>query len=184
MATAATISTVQTEARRSAPAFRTFAALLAAMGLPLGVFGLANLGAELLGAHPLFFAPFGLPGWAGAVAHFVQLGLLGAAFWALQRTAAKSPARLWLVALTMAYIALPFVTPPLDSMQLSLVATALFLLSLATAIRVGRASPVAGWLMAPMLAVIGFSATMGLAISAAYAPPFALLQHHSAPPAS
>lgn len=152
-------------------------------GLPLGLFGLVNLGAESLGILPLFFAPFGLPGWLGAVAHLVQLALLGSAYWALTQRAARSPARFWLLALIIGYVALPYVTPPLDSLQLSLVCSALFLLALATIARVGAVSRLAAWLMSPMLVVIGFSAVMGLAISAAFAPPFALIQGPETPPA-
>ena len=37
-------------------------------------------------------------------------------------------------------------------------------------------TPLAGWLMSPMLLILGFSATMGLVLTAAYSPPFALVQ--------
>lgn len=145
-------------------------------GLPLGLFGLVNLGAEAAGILPLYFSPFGLPGWFGAAAHLVQLGVLGIAFWALvQNHAARSP-RLWLGAFTLAYILLPFITPPLDSLQLAILCSGLFLVGLAAALRVGRASILAGWLMTPTLAIVGFSATMGLVLSVAFTPPFALTQ--------
>jgi hypothetical protein len=158
-------------------------AFLALTGLPLGLFGLVNLGAEALGILPLYFSPFGMPGWVGAIVHLVQLALLGSAYWALTQRDLHTGSRFWLMALIAAYILLPFITPPLDSLQLSLLCTGLFLLAIATTTRVGAVSPLAGWLMAPMLAVIGTSSIMGLAVAAAYAPPFAVLQAHAAPPA-
>jgi hypothetical protein len=145
-------------------------------GLPLGLFGLVNLGAEAMGVIPLFFSPFGMSGAAGAMVHLAQLALLGAAWWVLSRNAPKSQARHWLTGLTIAYIALPFITPPLDSLQLSLVSTSLFLLCLATLNRVGAASARAGWLLAPISIVLGTSAALGLILTAAYTPPFALTQ--------
>ncbi|ODT67642.1 MAG: hypothetical protein ABS75_23320 [Pelagibacterium sp. SCN 63-23] len=150
--------------------------LAVAMGLPPGLFGLLNLGAESLGILPLFFAPFDLPGWIGAIAHLAQLALLGAAYWVLSHNHANRGARFWLLAFIAAYILLPFVTPPLDSLQLSLACTALFLVGLASLRRAAAAAPLAGWFMAPALLVLGFSATMGLAIAASYSPPFALVQ--------
>lgn len=86
--------------------------------------------------------------------------------------------------LTGAYVLLPFITPPLDSLQLALVSTTLFLLAVATARRAAAVSRLAGWMMAPTLAIIGFSATMGLAIAAAYSPPFALMQGTEPAPAA
>lgn len=184
MATAATLAITRPEPRTTASSWRVALAWIICTGLPLGLFGLLNLGGEAIGILPLFFAPFGLPGWVGAIAHLGQLALLGSAYWALTQRKSRSPARLWLIALMAGYIALPFITPPLDSLQLSLVCTGLFLASVATISRVGAVSPLAGWMMAPMLAVIGFSATMGLAIAAAYAPPFALMQAQQAPSAA
>lgn len=184
MATAATLAIARPEAHATPSSWRMMLAWIICTGLPLGLFGLLNLGGEAIGIQPLFFAPFGIPGWIGAVAHLGQLALLGSAYWALTQRDGQSPTRFWLVALIAGYIALPFVTPPLDSLQLSLVCTGLFLASVATISRVGAVSPLAAWMMAPMLAVLGFSATMGLAIAAAYAPPFALMQAHQAPSAA
>lgn len=144
-------------------------------GLPLGLFGLTNLGVEAMGMIPLFFSPFGMPGPVGAIVHLAQLALLGTAWWVLCRDAPKSLARHWLTGLTVAYIALPFITPPLDSLQLSLVSTLLFLLCLATLNRVGAASARSGWLLAPVSIVLGTSAALGLILTAAYTPPFALV---------
>ncbi|MBJ3786799.1 hypothetical protein [Devosia sediminis] len=159
-------------------------AFFALTGLPVGLFGLANLLGEALGILPLYFSPFGLPGWAGAVAHLAQLALLGSAYWALTQRDLHTRSRFWLMALIAAYIALPFVTPPLDSLQLSMVCTGLMLLAIATATRIGAVSPLAGWLTAPLMAVLGLSSVMGLAISAAYAPPFAITQVNQAAPAA
>lgn len=183
MATTATFANAR-PGSRSASNVRVALALLACMGLPPGVFGLVNLGAEQLGILPLFFAPFGLPGWAGAIAHLAQLALLGGAFWAVTRHRDHHKAQAWLLALTTAYILLPFITPPLDSLQLALVSTTLFLLSVATVRRAAAVSAAAGWMMIPMLAIVGFSATMGLAIAAAYSPPFALMQGTEQAPAA
>ncbi len=154
---------------------RNVLTILACAAIAPGLFGLANLGAEALGVMPLFFAPFGLPGWSGGAIHLGQLALLGAAFGALIPLHAQV-ARIWLAMLIAAYIALPFVTAPLDSLQLSILCTTILLFGLATIRRVGEASPLAGWLMTPMLAIVGFSAAMGLVLTAAYTPPFALIQ--------
>lgn len=183
MATTATFQQTRSSATSSALHWRALLALAACTGLPLGLFGLVNLGADALGYLPLFFSPFGLPGWAGAVLHLGQLALLGAAFWALSRGEDHGSARFWLVGLTLGYVLLPYITPPLDSLQLTAVCSLLFLLSLATVTRVGAASSLAGWLMSPMVFVIGVSAAMGLAISLAFAPPFALMQAQQAPAA-
>jgi hypothetical protein len=170
------IETVQSKHTTVAHPVRDTFSFVVAAGLPLGLFGLVNLGAEALGVLPLFFAPFGIPGWVGAVIHLAQLSFLGIAFWAVSRQSAERSPLIWLSVLTGAYILLPFITPPLDSLQLSIICSTLFLVSLAGIHRVGKVSALAGWLMAPALAILGFSATMGLALAAAYAPPFALMQ--------
>lgn len=179
MATTADFITALPERRSAGANLRAALTVLACAALAPGLFGLVNLGAEALGLMPLFFAPFGLPGWAGGAAHLVQLALLGAAYGALILAAAPR-ARLWLALLIAGYIALPFITAPLDSLQLSLVCTSILLFGLATIRRAGQASPLAGWLMAPMLAIVGFSAAMGLVLTAAYTPPFALIQGQNA----
>lgn len=156
--------------------FRDVASFAVAMGLPIGLFGLVNLGAESVGMLPLFFAPFGIAGWIGAAAHLAQLSFFGIAFWAVLRATDDRRPLAWLAAVTGAYILLPFITPSLDSLQLSLICSTLFLVTLAGLQRVGKVSKLAGWLMTPTLAIVGFSATMGLALAAAYSPPFALMQ--------
>ncbi|WP_297107730.1 hypothetical protein [uncultured Devosia sp.] len=157
--------------------------LVMCAGLPLGLFGLLNLGAEAIGIIPLFFSPFGLPGPAGAALHLIQLACLGAAWWALTLQPKAAGSSIWLGALTVAYVVLPFATPPLDSLQLSIVCTSLFLLSVATMARVARISRLASWLMAPSSIVLGLSATLGLIMTAAYTPPFALMTDQPQAPA-
>lgn len=176
MATTATFETVKTNQPALAHPVRDTLGFVIAAGLPLGLFGLVNLGAETLGVLPLFFAPFGIPGWIGAVAHLVQLSFLGIAFWAVTRATPDRAPLVWLAALTAAYILLPYITPPLDSLQLSMACSALFLVTLAGLQRVAKVSALGAWLMTPTLAILGFSATMGLALAAAYSPPFALIQ--------
>ena len=117
----------------------------------------------------------------GASAHLTQLALIGAAYWAIVQQRPKSRSRFWIIALGAAYIALPFVTPLLDSLLLAIICSLMFLLTIATTLRVGRISRLGGWLLAPMLGVVGLSSAMGLAI-AAYAPPFALTQSQQAAP--
>ncbi len=180
MATTAEFTTALPARRGAAFDLRHVLTILACAALAPGLFGLVNLGAEALGIMPLFFAPFGLPGWSGGAVHLGQLALLGAAFGALIPLDAQ-PARTWLAVLIAAYIALPFLTAPLDSLQLSILCTTILLLGLATIRRVGEASPLAGWLMVPMLAIVGFSAAMGLVLTAAYTPPFALVQGNNPP---
>ncbi len=165
-------------------ALQAAARLVVCTSLPLGMFGLVHLSASAIGLFPIFFAPFGLPTWGGAVMHLLQLALLGGAFWALTEKATRGTARQWLIGLTAFYILLPFFTPLINSLQLGLVCTALFLGTMATIRRVGPAAPMAGWMMAPMLAVTGTSAALGLTMAAAYSPPFALMQSgQSQPPA-
>lgn len=178
MATTANLVSALRQPHHASIGLSAALSVLAGAALAPGLFGLANLGAEMLGLMPLFFAPFGLPGWAGAIAHLAQLALLGAAYGALIPLAAHR-ARIWLAVLILAYIALPFLTAPLDSLQLSLVCTMVLLMGLATLRRVGDASSLAGWLLTPMLAIVGFSAAMGLVLTAAYSPPFALVQNQN-----
>jgi hypothetical protein len=181
MATTAQFTTVLPAHRSTAFDLRHVLTIFGGAAIAPGLFGLVNLGAEAFGVFPLFFAPFGLPGWSGGAIHLAQLALLGAAFGALMPLAATR-ARIWLAVMIAAYIALPFLTAPLDSLQLSILCTTLLLLGLATIRRVGEASALAGWLMTPMLAIVGFSAAMGLVLTAAYTPPFALVQGQDAPP--
>ena len=181
MATAATFHSARPGLHADRSAWEQSLALFVYAGLPLGLFGLLHLGAEALGLMPLFFTPFGLPTWTGAAAHLAQLALVGAAYWAVTQANVTGRARPWLIALAAAYLVLPFATPMLDSLMLALVCTLLLLLVVATTIRAGSESLLAGWMLAPMLAMVGLSAAMGLAV-AAYAPPFALTQTQQAPP--
>lgn len=183
MATTATINSVQSGQRAHAHPYRDALSLLVAAGLPLGLFGLVNLGAEAMNVLPLFFAPFGIPGWIGAVAHLAQLSMLGVAFWAVTRSTHDRTPLVWLTAIIAAYILLPYITPPLDSLQLSILCSALFLVTLAGMVRIGKVSTPAALLMSPTLAIVGFSATMGLALAVAYSPPFALMQAQQPAPA-
>lgn len=155
--------------------------------LPLAGFGAANFLAESSGVMPLFFSPAGLPGWAGAAIHLIALALTGLGIGlAYEKGLRGRKALPWGVALIIGMIAFPFFAAPLDSLQLALVMTGVMMLGLATAIRVARVSRLGGWLMIPMLGWIGFGAVLGLAISAAWAPPFALVtaQNPAAPAAS
>ena len=143
--------------------------------LPLAVFVIANGVGQLTGNPPLFFSPFGLPGWVGAVMHLAALPLFGAARWlVVERGEAGRRASWWLVALMLGMIAFPYVVLPLDSLSLSMVSMALFVLGVATALRVSAVSRTAAVVMAPGLAWMGLSAAMGLAFVAAWAPPFAV----------
>jgi len=143
--------------------------------LPLAVFVIANGVGQITGNPPLFFSPFGLPGWFGAVMHLVTLPLFGAARWMVaERGEAGRKAGWWLVALMLGMIAFPFVVLPLDSLALSMISMALLLLGIGTTLRVSSVSRQAGLVMAPGLAWMGLSAAMGLALVAAWAPPFAV----------
>ena len=176
MATTATLDQVRSGQAVLGAGLARSARLVAHAALPVGAFGFVNFLAIAFGHEPIFFAPFGLPHWAGAMAHLAQLGLLGAAFWALSERPGHAAARNWLIGLTGLYIALPFLTPLLDALQLTLACTALFLVALATMVRLGAVSRLASFMVAPMLVIVGLSAALGLALAAAYTPPFALTQ--------
>lgn len=150
-------------------------ALVVAGGLPLGLFGLANLAGESLGLMPLFFAPFGLPGWAGALFHLSLLPLVGVAT-LLALRAGGQRALPWSCALVAVLLAFPFVSSALDSLQLSILAVSMLLLAAATTYRLSRYSSPAGLIMVPALVWLGISAALGLALAAAWSPPFALMQ--------
>lgn len=143
--------------------------------LPLAVFVIANGMAELNGAVPLFFAPFGLPGWVGALLHIGSLPLFGVARWLVARRGHEGQvAGWWLVALMAGTIAFPFIVAPLDSLALSIVSMSLLLVGLGTAIRTSAVSHRAGLLMMPGLAWMGLSAFVGIGLVAGWSPPFAL----------
>jgi len=160
----------------AAPAWRAAAGVLLWAGLPLGLFGLVNLGAEALGRYPLFFAPFGLPGWAGALLHLVMLVLLGAAFGLLAGPRANRPARLWLAVLAAGLIGFPFLVAPLPALGLSAFSLLLALIGAAAMIRVAARSRAAALVLAPALLWLGVGALLGLAFTLAWTPPFGLVQ--------
>ncbi|KKC40975.1 hypothetical protein WH87_02140 [Devosia epidermidihirudinis] len=149
--------------------------LLFAMAMPLAAFSFINWIVEVDGMLPLFFSPFGLPGWIGAALYLGTLPLLGASWHLVHREGvAGSSASWWVAALAIGFVGFPFVVTPLDSFALSAFAVALSLIGFAAALRAASVSPLAGWVMAPALLWMGFSALVGLAFTAAWAPPFAL----------
>ena len=71
--------------------------LVLGAALPVSVFVIVNGLAELNGMVPLFFAPFGLPGWVGAALHIGSLPLFGVAHWMVANCGRDgSVARRWL----------------------------------------------------------------------------------------
>ncbi|PXA98834.1 hypothetical protein DMC47_06480 [Nostoc sp. 3335mG] len=152
---------------------------------PLAAFGGVNLAAEALNVMPLFFSPVGLPGWVGAAIHLVLLLTTGIALGLVAHRGRRGlNAVRWGFVFTLAMIAFPFVAAPLDSLALALMMTGVILLGLATAIRVARLSRLGGWLMLPSLVWIGFGAALGLAVAAAWSPPFALINAQQPAPSS
>lgn len=175
MATTAVNSAVLTARRSERANLRDLLALAVAGGLPLGLFGLVNLAGEGVGILPLFFAPYGLPGWLGAATHLGLLFLIGvSAGLAVQRGGRAVLG--WVAALVAGMIGFPFIAPWLDSLQLAFYALALFLLCAATSYRLSRHSALAGLLMLPTLAWLGLGTALGLTMAAAWTPPFALTQ--------
>lgn len=143
--------------------------------LPLSVFVIVHGLAQLAGVMPLFFAPFGLPGWLGAVLHIGSLPLFGIARWMVaQNGDAGRRAGWWLVGLMAGTIGLPFVAAPLDPLLLSAGTVLLVLVGMATGLRVAAVSPLAGLIMLPGLAWMGLSAFVGLSLAAGWSPPFGL----------
>jgi hypothetical protein len=150
---------------------------------PLGVFGLINFLVDPIGLHPLFFSPFGIPGWVGAIIHLVQLAGLGAAYAAMTRADHPNSAGFWIMLTTTGFIALPFATLALDPFQLTLAGTSLFLLTLSTLLRSAPHSRTAAWFIVPALGMVGLSTIMGLLLAASYLPPFAPIYAHTQSPA-
>ncbi|UJW87394.1 hypothetical protein [Devosia sp. SL43] len=149
--------------------------LVLSAALPLAVFMIANGVAELNGVLPLYFAPFGLPGWVGAALHIGSLPLFGIARWMVaERGQAGRSAGWWLVALMAGTIAFPFVVLPLDALMLSIVSMSLLLLGVSAAVRTALVSTRAALVMLPGLAWMGLSAFVGLSFVAGWSPPFAL----------
>lgn len=162
--------------------FGALARLGLAAVLPLAAFGGVNFLGEAMGVNPYFFAPAGLPGWAGAAIHLTLLLLVGLAIgFAVNDNRAVLP---WGIALVVAMVAFPFPAAALDSLALALMMTVVMLIALATSLRIAASSRLGGWLMVPVLIWIGFGAALGLAIAAAWSPPFALITtQNPAPPA-
>jgi len=168
--------TFHTSATHSGPDVARLARLGLMTVLPLAALGGANFIGEATGFTPLFFSPAGMQGWMGAVAHLVVLAPLGLALGlSMESSRAGNHAELWLVAFIAGLIAFPFFAPLLDAFALALVMTSLVLLGMAAGLRVARRSSLAGWLMAPALIWIGFGSALGLAMTAAFSPPFALV---------
>jgi len=162
--------------------FGALARLALSAVLPLAAFGAANFLAEAAGLQPHFFSPAGLPGWAGAAIHLVLLFSVGLA---IGLAASKNGNVLpWGIALVAAMITFPFPAAALDSLALALVMTTVLLLALATSLRVATASRLGGWLMLPVLVWVGFGAALGLAVAAAWSPPFALINAQNPAPAA
>jgi hypothetical protein len=154
--------------------------LVLSAALPLAVFVIANGVAELNGILPLFFSPFGLPGWLGGALHIGSQPLFGSARWMVaDRGRRGRVAGWWLVALMAGTIGFPFVVMPLDSLMLSLVAMTLLLVGLSAALRTAAVSNRAALVMLPGLAWMGFSAFVGLSFVAGWAPPFGLTNTNS-----
>jgi hypothetical protein len=149
--------------------------LVLSASLPLAVFVLANGVAELNGTLPLFFSPFGLPGWVGAALYIGSLPLFGIARWMIAREghAGRVAAR-WIVALMAGAIVFPFIVAPLDSLMLSIASMALVIVGLAALARVAQISVKAALVMAPGLSWLGLSALVGLSFIAGWSPPFGL----------
>lgn len=153
--------------------FGALARLAFYAALPLAAFSAVNVMAEAAGVEARFFSPAGLPGWAGAGIHLAMLFSIGLA---LALVGARSAGTLaWGVALLAGIIAFPFAAAPLNSLTLALMMAAILLLALATAIRISKVSRLGGWLMVPALCWFGFAAALGLAVAAAWSPPFALI---------
>lgn len=148
---------------------------LLSAALPLAAYVVAHGIADLNHLTPLFFAPFGLPGWVGGVLYLMGLPLFGIARWMVaERRESGRVAGWWLVALIAGTIAFPFVVFPLDSLMLSIVSMALLILGIGAAIRTAKVSHLAGFIMLPGLAWMGLSAFVGLSFVAGWTPPFSL----------
>lgn len=162
--------------------FGAMARLALAAVLPLAAFGAVNFLGETIGFQPHFFSPAGLPGWAGAAMHLALLATISLAL-GLAMTTSRA-ALPWGVALLVGMIGFPFLATSLDSLALALLMTSVLFLALATSLRVAAASRLGGWLMLPILLWLGFAAALGLAVAAAWSPPFALITAQNPAPAA
>ncbi len=180
----ATITAKQFDLHHTAPLidFGALVRLALATILPLAAFGAVNLMGETINLQPHFFSPAGRPGEAGAAIHIILLATIGLALGlAMGTSRAVLP---WGVALLVGMIGFPFLATSLDSLALALLMTSVLFLALATSLRVAAASRLGGWLMLPTLIWLGFAAALGLAVAAAWSPPFALITAQNPAPAA
>ena len=160
---------------------RDYVGMALSAALPLAVFIIVNGLADFNNAVPLFFAPFGLPGWVGAALYLGALPLFGAARWLVAREGAQGRiAGWWIVALMAGAIVFPFLANAFDALALSIVSMLLVLVGVAAAGRAALVSRLAALLMLPGLLWLGFSALVGLSFVAAWSPPFALTNTNNA----
>ena len=166
-------------------AFGEYARLALFSAMPLAAFGGANFVAEAMGAQPLFFSPGGLPGWLGAALHLALLFTIGLSLGLAYATGRRGRKIMpWGIALVIGMVAFPFFAGWLDAFALALVMTFVLLIGFATSLRIARVSRLGGWLMLPTLFWVGFGAVLGLAVAAAWSPPFALITAQNTAPAS
>jgi len=166
-------------------ALGSLARLALITALPLAAFGGTNFAAEAAGLQPLFFSPGGLPGWAGASLHLVLLFTIGLALALTYETGRRGRKVMpWGVAFVAGMIVFPFVAGYIDAFALALVMTGVLILGLATGLRIAKVSRAGSWLMIPSLLWVGFGAVLGLAVAAAWSPPFALITAQNTAPAS
>lgn len=149
--------------------------LLLSAALPLAAYVVFNGFASLNNVVPLFFAPFGLPGWVGCALHLMALPLYGIARWLVaEKGEAGAKAGWWLVALMAGTIVFPFIVAPLDSLAVSIISMSLLIAALGAGVRTAKVSHLAGAIMLPGLAWMGLSAFVGLSFVAGWTPPFGL----------
>ncbi len=149
--------------------------------LPLAMFVIVNGSVQAAGGQALFFAPFGLPGWLGAALHLGTLPLFGVARWMVAGHGETGrSANRWIVALLVSAIAFPFLVGLLDTLMISIVSFAMFILALSSMARAAAVDRKAALVMAPAMAWMGFSAFIGLSFAAAWSPPFAVTNSHGA----
>jgi tryptophan-rich sensory protein len=170
----ATANTVQFGTLLDANRHDALGFLLSA-ALPLAAFVVAQGVADLAQVQPLYFAPFGLPGWISGAFYLLALPLFGTARWLVAEAGqAGRTAGWWLVSLMAGTIAFPFLVTPLDTLALSIVSMALLIIGIGAGIRTAKVSQLAGLLMLPGLAWMGLSAFVGLGFVAGWTPPFGL----------
>jgi tryptophan-rich sensory protein len=154
---------------------RDILGLLLSAALPLAAYVVFHGFAQLNHVMPLFFAPFGLPGWAGCALYLAALPIYGIARWMVaEKSADGASAGWWLVALMAGTIVFPFIVAPLDSLALAIISMGLLMVGLGAGIRTARVSRLAGLVMLPGLAWMGLSAFVGLSFVAGWTPPFGL----------